>query len=69
MSFDTQTFVRTAKKHKGTALGTGSLGLSAAAVIWMFHTFVTVHEYEKDYKNQQQQNALLWHEIHEIHTK
>ncbi len=53
------------RKHKGKLVG-GGLGLSAAAVIWMYAAFVSEHEYKKDFKEQQAQNSILWHEIHQL---
>lgn len=68
---------KAAHKHRKSLIGGGSLGLSAAAVIWMYHTFVPLdfynkdqslqqHQYDKDQTAQQEQNSLLWHELHSI---
>lgn len=56
-------------KHKRSAIGTTSLGLSAAAVIWLYHTFVTLDEYKQDKAQLQQQVQQLWKAVGEKHNK
>jgi hypothetical protein len=53
------------EKLKKSLFGGSSLGLSAVAVIWIYHNFVTRQEYDKDYSIQQAQNTELWHAIHQ----
>ena len=57
------------RKYRRSALGTTGFGISAAAVVWMYHTFVTIDQYRQDNEQLQQQIRQLWNAVDEKRNK
>ena len=53
------------KKNRYKVAGTSGLGLSAAAIIWLYKTFVPVHQYDNDLHRLEVENGKIWNAIHQ----
>jgi len=63
MTFDTTSITKPIRKYRKTVGGSAGIGLSAAAIIWMYHTFVSIDQYRTEMQHVQQQQQQMWNAI------